>query len=213
MGTAKGLCKPFMVPDFQGSHTSEEPPGSDNSHSSSMKGLTLVPCSTGDATQLPSTTTPFTKSIPAGVRHETDEPTTSTGCMAYLWEKFGCNNLSEPAKELLLSSWRSKTSQAYESHFKKWLGWCTKWGCDPISGPISDVANFLTDLHSRGYQTSSINVYRSAISSVYDRVDDMDVGKHPLVSWLLKEAFHARPPLSHYTRTWNVQVVLNCMQQ
>ena len=41
----------------------------------------------------------------------------------------------------------------------------------------------------------------------------MDVGKHPLVSRLLKGAFHARPPLPRYTRTWNVQVVLNCMQQ
>ena len=43
---------------------------------------------------------------------------------------------------------------------------------------------------------------------------DMDVSKHPLVSrLLLKGTFHARPPLPHYTRTWNVQVVLNCMQQ
>ena len=42
----------------------------------------------------------------------------------------------------------------------------------------------------------------------------MDVGKHPLVSRLLRKGtFHARPPLSLYTRTWNVQVVLNCMQQ
>ena len=59
----------------------------------------------------------------------------------------------------------------------------------------------------------SLNAYRSAISSVHDRVDDMDVGKHPLMSRLLKEAFHARPPLPQYTRTWNVQVILKCMQQ
>ena len=48
---------------------------------------------------------------------------------------------------------------------------------------------------------------------MHDRVDDMDVGKHPLVPRLLEGAFHARPPLPRYTRTWNVQVVLNCMQQ
>ena len=39
------------------------------------------------------------------------------------------------------------------------------------------------------------------------------MGKHPLVSRLLKGAFHARPPLPWYTRTWNIQVVLNCVQQ
>ena len=75
MGTTEGLCKPPMVLDFQGSHTSKEPPGSDNSHSSSMEGQTLVPCSARDAIQLPLTATLLTKSIPAGVRHETDGAT------------------------------------------------------------------------------------------------------------------------------------------
>ena len=49
--------------------------------------------------------------------------------------------------------------------------------------------------HSQGYQTSSLNAYQSAISSVRDRVDDVDVGKHPLISGLLKGAFHVRSPL------------------
>ena len=55
--------------------------------------------------------------------------------------------------------------------------------------------NFLADLHSQGYQNNSLNAYQSAISSVHDKVDDMDVGKHQLVTRLLKGAFHARPPL------------------
>ena len=147
------------------------------------------------------------------VRHRTYGHSASTSRMAYLRQKFGRNNLLESAKELLLASWRNKTSKAYDSHFRKWLGWCTERGCDPISGPVSDVANFLADLHSQGYQTSSLNAYRSAISSVHDRVDDTDVGKHPLISRLLKGAFHARPPLPCYSQTWNVEVVLNCMQQ
>ena len=41
----------------------------------------------------------------------------------------------------------------------------------------------------------------------------MDVGKHPLVSRVLKGAFNARPPLPQYTGTWDVQVVLDCMLQ
>ena len=124
------------------------------------------------------------------------------GRVAYLREKFECANLSSEAKELLLSSWKSIISRSYDSHFKKWLGWCTERGCDPISGPISDVANFLADLRSQGYQTSSLNTYRSAISSVQDKVDNVDVGKHPLVARLLKGAFHARPPLPQYSGTY-----------
>ena len=114
-----------------------------------------------------------------------------TGRLACLWEKFRSRGLSEAAKELLLASWRSKTSRAYDSHFKKWLGWCTEWGRDPVSGPISDVPNFLADLHIQDYQTKSLNAYRPAISIVHYRVHDVDVGKYPLVARLLKGAFHA----------------------
>jgi len=142
-----------------------------------------------------------------------DRSSTPTSRVACLRQKFGSRGLSEAAKELLLKSRRSKTSTAYDSHFKKWLGWCSQRNLDPISGPISAVANFLADLHSQGYQTNSLNAYRSAISSVHDRVDDMDVGKHPLVARVLKGAFHARPPLPRYTATWNVQVVLDQMLQ
>ena len=42
MGTAEVLCEPSMVPDFQGSYTSEEPPGSDNSHNFSVEGPTTA---------------------------------------------------------------------------------------------------------------------------------------------------------------------------
>ena len=33
-------------------------------------------------------------------------------------------------------------------HDKKWLSWCSKRGCDPISGPISDFVSFLADLYT-----------------------------------------------------------------
>jgi len=71
--------------------------------------------------------------------------------LACLWQKSGSGNLSEAAKELLLKSLRGKTSRAYDSHFKNWLGWCAKQDLNPVSGPISDVANFLADLHTQNY--------------------------------------------------------------
>ena len=148
MGAVVGLCKPSLVPYCQGSLTSGEPSGPGNSCSTNVEGSTLVPSSAGNAIRLPLTTASITESVPVGVRHEPDGSSTSTGCMAYLWQTFGCNNFSEPAKDLLLASWRSRTFQAYDSHLRKWLSWCTKQGCDPISGLISDVANFwLTYIH------------------------------------------------------------------
>ena len=70
------------------------------------------------------------------------------------------------------------------------------------------MANFLAYLFKEGYKSRSLNSFRSAISSVHDPVDGIEVGKHPTISRLLKGAYHSRPPLPRYTSTWNVQVVV-----
>ena len=53
---------------------------------------------------------------------------------------------------------------------------------DPIRGPIADVLNYLAELFEQGYQYRSLNSYRPAISSVHEKVDGVEVGKHPLVA-------------------------------
>ena len=96
----------------------------------------------------------------------------SASRVACLRERYRGSNLSTEASELMLASWRTKSSQSYESHFRKWVCWCTERGHDPISGPVADVANFLAYLHEEGYQSRSLNSFRSAISSVHDTVDE-----------------------------------------
>ena len=132
--------------------------------------------------------------------------------MAYLREKLSGSSLSEEASRLFLASWRAKSNQSYDSHFRKWISWCSERGSNPVSGPIAEVANFLADLYEQGYQSRSLNTFRSAISSVHDRVDGVEVGKHPMVTRLLKGAFHDRPPLPRYIATWNVQSVLDYLE-
>ena len=78
---------------------------------------------------------------------------------------------------------------------------------DPVSCPINDVVNFLAELFQKGYQYRSLNSYRSAISSVHEKVDGVEIGQHPLVSRLLKGAFNSRPPQPRYDATWDVKTV------
>ena len=82
----------------------------------------------------------------------------------------------------------------------------------PFSGPVSEVANFLAELHREGYQSSSLNVFRSAVSSVHEKVDGVEIGKHPTITRLLKGAFHERPPLPRYVSTWDVNIVLQYLK-
>ena len=86
-----------------------------------------------------------------------------TSRMAYLRRRFQHKEISEEGTELLLASWRQKSSKSYDSLFGKWVDWCSQRHSDPISGPISKVVNFLAHLFKEGYQYCSLNAYRSAI--------------------------------------------------
>ena len=57
-----------------------------------------------------------------------------------------------------------KMNKSYDSLFGRWNRWCSD---NPFSGPVSAVANFLASLYQDGLQYSSVNAYKSAISSVH----------------------------------------------
>ena len=133
---------------------------------------------------------------------------TTSGRVAYLRQHYASKKLSGEAADLL-SSWRQKSSQSYNSLCKKWIGWCIERQANPVSGPIEDVVNFLAHLFHEAYQYQSLNAYRSAIASMHTPVDGLSIGQYPLVSRLLKGAFQTRPPLPRYQGIWDVSIVLH----
>ena len=86
-----------------------------------------------------------------------------------------------------------KILQVTGFHFEKWVCWCHQRGADPISGPISDVINFLTHLCKEGCQYRSLKSSRSATSSVHRKMEGYSVGEHPLVT-MLEGAYNQSPP-------------------
>ena len=129
----------------------------------------------------------------------------------HLRERYRSQRLSEEASKLLLALWRQMSSKSYDSLFTKWASWCSERNSDPVSGDVNEVVNFLAHLFEEGYQYRSLNAYRSATSSVHDKVDGVTVGQHPLVA---KGEFNERPPQSRYSQTWDVNKVtsyIDCM--
>ena len=115
-----------------------------------------------------------------------DNPTSSH--VRYLRQHYADKKISGEAMNIL-SSWRQKSAQSYDSLCKKWINWCTERGFDPVSGPIEDVVSFLAHLYSEGYQYCPLGAYRSAIASLHTPVDSASIGQHPLVSRLQNEFF------------------------
>ena len=72
---------------------------------------------------------------------------------------------------------------------------------------------YLTSLFEEGLEYNTIGVHRSAIPAYHEKVDDIPVGQHPLVTSLMAGIFNSRPPQPRYIFVWNVQVVLNFIKK
>ena len=156
---------------------------------SSMEEPTMVSQSSGDVGRLPSPPSSKGRSDHTNTPNECASSIASASRLAYL-RRCEDKKISGEGKDLLFASWRQKSSKSYDSLFAKWVGWCSQRHSDPVSGPISEVVNFLAHLFKEGYQYHSLNAYCSTISSVHEKVDGYEVGQHPLVSRVLKGAFN-----------------------
>ena len=173
----------------------------------------VVRNSPGDVGRLPCDTQASQQADTANNTNSSTRGGTSTSRVAYLRQHYKDEQISDTGTELVLASWRTKSSKSHDSLFGKWVCWCHQRGADPIDGPISDVVNFLAHLYDAGYQYRSLNSYRSAISSVHTEVDGHSVGEHPLVARLLKGIFNQHPPRPQYETTWDVAQVTEYLEK
>ena len=73
--------------------------------------------------------------------------------------------------------------------------------------------DFLHDVFKQGKAYSTVNTYRSAVSTVLEVVSGRKVGCHFLVTRLMKGVFMAKPPQPKYRETWDVGVVTEYLQR
>ncbi|VDI74486.1 Hypothetical predicted protein [Mytilus galloprovincialis] len=78
--------------------------------------------------------------------------------------------LSEDASKLLVSGWRKGTQSSYNSCWRHWDRWCCERDLDPFQAPVESIANFIAYLFKSGYEYSTLNLYRSAISAFHKNV-------------------------------------------
>eukprot|EP00794_Sanderia_malayensis_P006395 gene6395-7129_t len=116
--------------------------------------------------------------------------------------------ICEQATTTIMGSWRSSTKSHYKSYLTKWSEYCTKWKVDPISPPVAEGINFLSELFSTGLGYSSIYTARSAMTAIIQLPTRTSFGKHPLVCRFMKGVFNTRPALTKYTEIWDISTVL-----
>ena len=202
LDNSERFCQPTLEPSTESASKNTESRGISNSGNPSMETSAMVSPPTVITSRL---ATPATQ---AGHGNRVSPNNAPTSRLEHLRERLDEQGLSSQATDLILNSWRTKTNKSYDSLFGRWNHRCTEQGSNPFSGPVSEVANFLATLYQEGYQYNSVNAYRSAISSVHEKVDGVPVGQHPIITRLVKGVFNVRPPIPRYSSTWDVQKVL-----
>ena len=75
------------------------------------------------------------------------------------------------------------------------------------------VCDFLTEqFEDLNKSYSTINSYRSALSSMLLPIDGYSMGEHPIIARLPKGMFHVHPPEPRYSFTWDVNVLLTFLE-
>ena len=95
----------------------------------------------------------------------THEGSSSSGRVEVIWQSLGDRGFSDEAARLITSSWTSGTDKQYNSALKQWCSWCTQRKVDTLQPPVNEVANFLSKCFADGKGYSTINSYKSALSS------------------------------------------------
>jgi len=160
-----------------------------------------APPNVGQSTNSHSTVTRY-NTASVSVQSTRHHPTISR--VGYIRQQCEGSHLSQAATDLVQSSWRDKSTKSYNSSFGKWASWCAEQDRNPFSGPISDAANFLANLCDQSYKYSSLNAYRSAISSTHKKVNGMPISQHPTI---VRGLTTRDPPLPRHSTTWEVSKV------
>jgi hypothetical protein len=116
-------------------------------------------------------------------------------------------------RRLLENSRRASTRAVYKGPCSKWVCWCESRAANPLQAPVDLIVNFLSEKRTEGLGYNSLNVYRSAIAAQHQGFGDCTAGQHPLVKRLLAGVYNECPPAPKYTSTWDVQQVLDHLEQ
>lgn len=215
MGQHVCLCVPSNLPNSKNFTTSEPISMSNHSDSPTLAKETMVSQPSEISSRLSkSSTSQGGSTTPA--KHTNLSPKSSSvqiNCMDVIDRKFKEKGFSKETRKLLRASWRKGTQKDYSVKFRKFSSWCSGREIDPYCATLTDVAEFLTFLFSKGLQYRTIAGYRSMLSSVVPTVENIPVGKHPFITRLIKGVFHSRPPKVVLTPEWDLPLVLRKLKQ
>ena len=210
------ICIPSILLNRKGTCQNKERLVSSSYRNTSMANSAMVfsisrnVCSTSHNSIQPDDT--VTRSWGARTPFAGRQPATVGGMEGFRKALEG-EGVSKLAATLITNSRRSGSISNYQSAWRKWASWCCEREVNPFTSNIIEILNFLAFLYEKGYEYSSINSHRSAISAYHVHIDNNPIGQHPRVCTLMTGIFNNRPPKPRYTSVWDIETVLNYLSK
>ena len=116
--------------------------------------------------------------------------------------------------DFVSKSRRTSTQKVYDAKWVVYSNWCHRKKVNPVSAPLTIIADFLIYLFSeKKYQISTIKGYRAMISNTLKFKTGNRVGSNPVLSELIRSFEMQRPVQRSLTPKWDLSWVLTCLQK
>ena len=113
--------------------------------------------------------------------------------------------------DIITSQWRSSTKKQLDSSWKTYSHWCRTYQEDPLEHSVTILVRFLTDKFKEGLSTSTLNGYKSSISTVLEIADPSlpRIGHHVIIRGLTKVFGERRPVVPRYDEIYDIRILMN----
>lgn len=136
-----GLCSPTMVPNNQGVGKGASRRSNDNFGNTTMEDSTVVSCDSAHAGGLASIVARYPRPHHAFPQLRLSNGTVPSST-SRLEGQFRAKKIPDKAIDLIMSSWRRKRVNNYNSAWKLWEEWCQEKGVHPFSADVPHILAF-----------------------------------------------------------------------
>lgn len=117
-------------------------------------------------------------------------------------------NIQATSIPILLSSISESTLKQYSACYKKYWAFCSEKNFSVFDYTLNNYLNFLTAEANKGGSYATINTYRSALNFIL-LINKEDEN---IIKRFVKGIFNIKPPQPKYNSTWNIQPVLQYLE-
>ena len=151
-----------------------------SSHSTSVANSTLVPTASPIIGPASYSSTPVGRApnSASGGFFSPSQRCNAPSRVVCIRDNLQVRGISPRAASYVLKSWRSGTEKQYSAAWKCFCCWCDRKQRNPLQADLGTVCDFLTGQFEDSKKSySTINSYRSALSSMLLPVDGYSVGR------------------------------------